>query len=93
MKLKEENEDIKIKLGDISIQNDMKKEMRKSYIEKLEQINTLYSDIKENMTNIKEYYIDEEPIIKIDKFAMFIFFKYLIISALILLTIFFSYFI
>ena len=31
--------------------------MRKSYIEKLEQINTLYSDIKENMTNIKEYYI------------------------------------
>ena len=37
------------------------------YIEKLEQINTLYSDIKENMTNIKEYYINEEPIIKIDK--------------------------
>ena len=46
--------------------------MRKSYIEKLEQINTLYSDIKENMTNIKEYYIDDEIVKVMNQLSLYI---------------------
>lgn len=66
-KLKEEIQDIKIKLSDISLSIDDKKLLRKEYINKNTEINNLYSEIRENKENIVEYYLDSEPVIKIDK--------------------------
>ena len=39
----------------------------KEYINKNTEINNLYSEIRENKENIVEYYLDSEPVIKIDK--------------------------
>ena len=66
--LKEEIKDIRSKLNDISLSLEAKKTLRQEYIKKNTIINSIYSDIKDNMNNIKEYFIESEPIIKIDKF-------------------------
>jgi len=65
LKLKEEVEDIRIKLKDISLSLDEKKILRNNYIQKNQEINDNYSDIKENINNIKAYFIESEPSIKI----------------------------
>ena len=54
-------------LKDINISPEEKKTHRKEYVQHLTDISKLYEEIKENMDNIKEYFMDEEPIIKIDK--------------------------
>ena len=67
LKLKEEIQGVREKLNDISLSSEEKKLLRIEYIDKNTQINSIYSDIKENKDNIKEYFIESEPIIKIGK--------------------------
>jgi len=54
-------------LKDISISSEEKKTIRQEYIQHLSDINKLYEEIRENMDNVKEYFMDDEPIIKINK--------------------------
>ena len=53
-------------LNDISLSIEEKKIIRQNYIEHITNINQLYSEIKDNIDNIKEYYLEEEPDIRLD---------------------------
>ena len=67
LKFKLECQNIKEELKDINTSPEEKKLKRQDYINNLSKINQLYSEIKEITDNVKEYFMDEEPIIKIDK--------------------------
>ena len=66
LKLKLECTNMKKELNDISLSIEEKKIIRNNYIEHITNINQLYSEIKENIDNVKEYYLEEEPEIILD---------------------------
>ena len=65
LKLKTEIKDIREKLLDISLSSEQKKILRNDYIDKNNNINQLYYEIRENKENIKEYFLESEPVVKI----------------------------
>jgi hypothetical protein len=67
IKLKAEIKDIRENLLDISLSSEQKKVLRTNYIEKNNNINQLYLEIRENNDDIKEYFMESEPAIKIGK--------------------------
>ena len=66
LKLKLECTTIKEELNDISLSNEDKKLKRQDYIEHITNMDQLYSEIRENIDNIKEYYLEDEPKIILD---------------------------
>jgi len=67
IKIKEEIKEIRENLLDISLSSEQKKVLRTNYIEKNNNINQLYLEIRENNDGIKEYFMESEPAIKIGK--------------------------
>ena len=67
IKLKAEIKEIRENLLDISLSSEQKKVLRTNYIEKNNNINQLYLEIRENNDGIKEYFMESEPAIKIGK--------------------------
>ena len=57
---------MKEELNDISLSIEEKKIIRQNYIEHIKNIKQLYSEIKENIDGVKEYYLEEEPDIILD---------------------------
>ena len=57
---------MKAVLNDISLSIEEKKNIRQNYIVHITNINQLYSEIKENIDNVEEYYLEEEPEIILD---------------------------
>ena len=66
LKLKLECTNMKEELNDISLSIEEKKIIRNNYIEHITNINQLYSEIKENIDNVEEYYLEENPKIILD---------------------------
>ena len=66
IKLKNESQDMKDNLKDIDMADTDKKQLKRSYIGHINSINVLYSEIRENIDSVKEYYLESEPVIVIE---------------------------
>ena len=66
IKLKNESQDMKDNLKDIDMIDTDRKQLKRSYIGHINSINVLYSEIRENIDSVKEYYLESEPVIVIE---------------------------